>query len=92
MAAGEGLESILSLSHVMPTMPMAAALTANHLAAFRLPAGCLGLYVAADADAAGRHGVEGLSVGRRRSGRCRSCLPLSLAISTTICGGSGLTG
>ena len=32
MAAGEGLESILSLSHVMPVMPMVAALTASHLA------------------------------------------------------------
>ncbi|MBW9075047.1 toprim domain-containing protein [Agrobacterium deltaense] len=61
MAAGEGLESMLSLSHVMPGMPVVSALTANHLAAFRPPAGCLRLYVAADADAAGRHGIEGLS-------------------------------
>ncbi|MBB4187317.1 hypothetical protein GGE07_003981 [Sinorhizobium terangae] len=37
MAAGEGLESMLSLSQVMPGMPMVSALTANHLAAFRLP-------------------------------------------------------
>nr|WP_191856332.1 toprim domain-containing protein [Agrobacterium tumefaciens] len=61
MAAGEGLESMLSLSHVMPGMLVVSALTANHLAAFRPPAGCLRLYVAADADAAGRHGIEGLS-------------------------------
>ena len=61
MAAGEGLESILSLSHVMPGMAMVSALTANHLAAFRLPVGCERLYIAADADAAGRHGIEGLS-------------------------------
>jgi hypothetical protein len=61
MAAGEGLESMLSLSHVMPGMPVVSALTANHLAAFRPPAGCLRLYVAADADAAGRHGIEGMS-------------------------------
>ncbi|EHS52131.1 hypothetical protein PDO_4878 [Rhizobium sp. PDO1-076] len=61
VAAGEGLESMLSLSHVMPGMPMVSALTANHLAAFRPPAGCLRLYVAADADAAGRHGIAGLS-------------------------------
>ncbi|UYZ11118.1 toprim domain-containing protein (plasmid) [Agrobacterium salinitolerans] len=61
MAAGEGLESMLSLSHVMPGMPVVSALTANHLATFRPPAGCLRLYVAADADAAGRHGIEGLS-------------------------------
>jgi hypothetical protein len=61
VAAGEGLESMLSLSHVMPDMPIVSALTANHLAAFRPPTGCLRLYVAADADAAGRHGIEGLS-------------------------------
>ncbi|WP_313614933.1 toprim domain-containing protein, partial [Agrobacterium sp.] len=61
MVAGEGIETILSLSHVMSDMPMVSALTANHLAAFRPPARCLRLYVAADADAAGRHGVEGLS-------------------------------
>lgn len=61
MAAGEGLESILSLSHVIPGMPMVSALAANHLAAFRPPTGCLRLYIAADADAAGRRGIEGLS-------------------------------
>lgn len=75
LAAGEGLESILSLSHVMPGMPMVSALTANHLAAFRLPAGCLRLYIAADADAAGRHGIEGLS----RRAQALGILPLVLA-------------
>jgi hypothetical protein len=75
MAAGEGLESILSLSHVMPAMPMVSALTANHLAAFRLPAGCVRLYIAADADAAGRTGIERLS----RRAQARGILPLVLA-------------
>ncbi|MBB4403001.1 DUF7146 domain-containing protein [Agrobacterium radiobacter] len=74
MVAGEGLESILSLSHVLPDMPMVSALTANHLAAFRPPIGCLRLYVAADADAAGRHGIEGLS----RRAQALGILPLSL--------------
>jgi Toprim domain len=37
MAAGEGIETILSLRCVLPTMPMAAALSANHLAAILLP-------------------------------------------------------
>lgn len=74
MIAGEGLESILSLSHVMPAMPMVSALTANHLAAFRPPAGCLRLYLAADADAAGRHGIEGLS----RRAQALGILPLVL--------------
>ncbi|NNU49127.1 DNA primase [Rhizobium sp. WYCCWR 11279] len=75
MVAGEGLESILSLSHVMPAMPMVAALTANHLAAFLPPAGCLRLYIAGDADAAGRYGIEGLS----RRAQALGILPLVLA-------------
>jgi hypothetical protein len=75
IVAGEGLESILSLADVMPGMPMAAALTANHLAAFRLPDGCQRLYIAADADAAGRHGIEALS----RSAQALGILPLVLA-------------
>ncbi|MCK1494946.1 DNA primase, partial [Bradyrhizobium sp. 180] len=33
LAAGEGIETMLSLRCVLPTMPMAAALSANHLAA-----------------------------------------------------------
>ncbi|RXT19842.1 DNA primase [Rhizobium leguminosarum] len=75
MVAGEGLETILSLSHVMPGLPMAAALTANHLAAFSPPAGCLRLYIAGDADAAGRHGIERLS----RRAQALGILPLVLA-------------
>ncbi|NNU69544.1 DNA primase [Rhizobium sp. WYCCWR 11152] len=75
MVAGEGLESILSLSDVMPAMPMVAALTANHLAAFLPPAGCLRLYIAGDADAAGRYGIERLS----RSAQALGILPLVLA-------------
>ena len=75
MAAGEGLESILSLSHVMPGMPMVSALTANHLAAFELPPECVRLYIAADADAAGRNGIERLS----RRAQARGILPLVLA-------------
>ncbi|WP_119258513.1 DUF7146 domain-containing protein [Shinella zoogloeoides] len=75
MAAGEGLESILSLSHVMPGMPMVSALTANHLAAFELPPDCMRLYIAADADAAGRSGIERLS----RRAQARGILPLVLA-------------
>ncbi|TPO01778.1 DNA primase [Mesorhizobium sp. CU2] len=74
LAAGEGLESILSLSHVMPGMAMVSALTANHLAAFRLPSRCIRLYIAADADAAGRHGIEGLS----RRAQALGILPLVL--------------
>ncbi|MBR0939079.1 toprim domain-containing protein [Bradyrhizobium jicamae] len=57
LAAGEGLETILSLRYVLPTLPMAAALSANHLAAMLLPSCLRRLYVARDEDAAG-HAVQ----------------------------------
>jgi hypothetical protein len=53
MAAGEGIETMLSLRMILPTLPMVAALSANHLAALLLPAGLRRLYVAHDADPAG---------------------------------------
>jgi hypothetical protein len=53
LAAGEGVETMLSLRCVLPTMPMAAALSANHLSAMLLPPGLRRLYIARDADAAG---------------------------------------
>lgn len=65
MAAGEGFETMASLRTVMPALPVVAATSANHLAGLALPLGCRRLYIAADADAAGRHGMECLS---RRAG------------------------
>ncbi|MCK1745256.1 toprim domain-containing protein [Bradyrhizobium sp. 139] len=53
LAAGEGIETMLSLRYVLPTMPMAAALSANHLSAIELPSSLRRLYIARDADAAG---------------------------------------
>ncbi|MGO4560173.1 DUF7146 domain-containing protein [Mesorhizobium sp. 2RAF21] len=61
MAAGEGFETMASLRTVMPTLPVAAATSANHLSVLSFPPGCRRLYIAADADAAGRHGIERLS-------------------------------
>ncbi|MET3970653.1 toprim domain-containing protein [Bradyrhizobium sp. S3.9.1] len=53
LAAGEGIETMLSLRCALPALPMAAALSANHLAAMMLPSGLRRLYIARDADAAG---------------------------------------
>jgi hypothetical protein len=53
MAAGEGIETVLSLRCVMPDMPMAAALSAAHLAAILFPVTLRRLYVVRDNDAAG---------------------------------------
>jgi hypothetical protein len=53
MAAGEGIETMLSLRVVLPTMPMVAALSAAHLAAILFPATLRRLYIARDDDPAG---------------------------------------
>jgi hypothetical protein len=50
---GEGIETMLSLRMILPTLPMVAALSANHLAAMLLPPTLRRLYVARDADPAG---------------------------------------
>lgn len=60
LIAGEGLETMLSLRQIMPRLPMAAALSANHLAALILPAGLRRLYVARDDDAAGHRATAAL--------------------------------
>ncbi|WP_024510321.1 toprim domain-containing protein [Bradyrhizobium sp. ARR65] len=53
LVAGEGIETMLSLRCVLPSMPMAAALSANHLAAMLLSPDLRRIYIARDADAAG---------------------------------------
>jgi len=53
MAAGEGIETMLSLRSVLPALPMVAALSANHLAALLLPPTLRRLYVVRDRDPAG---------------------------------------
>jgi Toprim domain len=53
LIAGEGIETMLSLREVLPTMPMAAATSSAHLAAILFPPTLQRLYVARDRDAAG---------------------------------------
>ena len=53
LVAGEGIETLLSLREVLPTMPMAAATSSAHLAAILFPPTLQRLYVARDRDAAG---------------------------------------
>lgn len=53
MAAGEGIETVLSLRCVLPTMPMVAALSAAHLAAILFPDTLRRLYIARDDDPPG---------------------------------------
>ncbi|WP_316161009.1 MULTISPECIES: toprim domain-containing protein [unclassified Bradyrhizobium] len=61
LAAGEGIETMLSLRTVLPTLPVAAALSANHLANLLWPATLRRIYVAVDADAAGIAAAETLT-------------------------------
>ncbi|MFN4277575.1 MAG: toprim domain-containing protein [Ferrovibrio sp.] len=53
IAAGEGIETILSLRMALPGLPMAAALSAAHLSAILFPATLRRLYIARDDDPAG---------------------------------------
>jgi phage/plasmid primase-like uncharacterized protein len=53
MAVGEGVETVLALQTLMPSMPMAAALSAQNVSALRLPATLKRLTIAADRDDAG---------------------------------------
>ena len=68
LAAGEGIETMLSLRCALPAMPMAAALSANHLAALELAAGLRRLYIARDNDAAGRRAAGTLADRARGAG------------------------
>jgi len=79
MAAGEGIETMLSLRCIMPDMPMIAALSANHLAALELPATLCRLYVAREDDPAGRHATETLADRASKLGI--ETLPLDAALS-----------
>ena len=60
MAAGEGIETMLSLRCVMPSLTMVAALSAAHLAAILFPATLRRLYIVRDDDRAGDGAVAGL--------------------------------
>jgi hypothetical protein len=68
LAVGEGIETMLSLRAALPDMPMAAALSAGHLAALELPPTLRRLYVARDADAAGDMAVAALSARASTAG------------------------
>ena len=68
MAAGEGLETMLSLRSTLPPLPMLAALSANHLSAILFPAALRRLYVARDRDPAGDLAVAALTERAQAAG------------------------
>ena len=68
MAAGEGIETMLSLRMASPVMPMLAALSANHLAAILFPSALQRLYIARDRDPAGETATKTLADRAHRAG------------------------
>lgn len=58
IAVGEGVETVLSLRCILPTMPMVAALSAQHLSALALPPSLKRLYIAVDRDPAGERAAD----------------------------------
>ncbi len=76
MAAGEGIETVLSLLSLFPALPMAAGLSAAHLSALVLPSGLRRLYVLRDNDAAGEFAEARLVQRCREAGiECRLLVP-----------------
>jgi phage/plasmid primase-like uncharacterized protein len=68
LAAGEGIETMLSVGAALPGLPMVAALSAGHLAALLLPPTLRRLYIARDADAAGDNAFAMLSARATAAG------------------------
>ena len=68
LAAGEGIETMLSLRCVLPKMPMGAALSAAHLAAILFPPTLRRLYIARDDDPAGNGAVASLTARAHEAG------------------------
>jgi hypothetical protein len=79
MVASEGIETILSLRSIPPTMPMAAALSAAHLAAILFSDFLRRLYIARDNDTAGDSAVAALIDRAKEAGI--EALVLSPALS-----------
>ena len=75
LAAGEGIETVLSPRQILPHMPMLAALSAAHLAAILFPATLRRLYVLRDRDPAG-DGARDSLITRAASGGIEA-IPLS---------------
>jgi hypothetical protein len=87
LAAGEGLETMLSLRVVLPNMPMVAALSSAHLAALILPSGLRRLYIARDNDRAGHRAADALGIRANADGIEDIVLtPYADDFNTDLCG------
>ena len=68
LAAGEGVETMLSLRQVLPMLPATAALSAAHLGALVLQPTLRRLYIARERDDAGRWAADTLAAKAREVG------------------------
>ncbi|MDQ0470071.1 DUF7146 domain-containing protein [Labrys wisconsinensis] len=78
MAAGEGIETMLSLRQVLPDMAMAPALSAAHLAGILFPPTLRRLYIVRDDDSAG-DGARDMLIERANADGIEA-IPLSPAL------------
>ncbi len=86
LVAGEGLETILALKSVLPSLPMVAGLSANHLAALDLAPALRRLYVARDNDAAGRKAAARLHErGEVAAIEVRDLVPIHADFNVDLC-------
>jgi hypothetical protein len=86
VAAGEGVETMLALASVLPSLPLIAALSANHLAALAFAPSWRRLYVARDNDAAGRHAAQLLHERGQASGiEIRVLVPVHEDFNADLC-------
>ena len=86
MAAGEGVETMLALASVLPSLPLIAALSANHLAALAFAPSWRRLYVARDNDAAGRHAADRLHERGQAAGiEIRDLVPVHEDFNADLC-------
>src|SRR5947209_7019477 len=78
------MSSTVALKSVLPTLPMIAGLSANHLAALDLPPALRRLYVARDNDAAGLKAADRLR--ERASGlEVRELVPVHADFNLDLC-------
>jgi hypothetical protein len=78
MAAGEGIETMLSVRSALPDLPMVAALSANHLAALLFRVTLRRLYVVRDNDPVGDFAMAALT------GRAQAAGIDALTLSPTL--------
>ena len=86
VAAGEGVETMLALASVLPSLPLIAALSANHLAALTFAPSWRRLYVARDNDAAGSRAAARLRERGQAAGiEVRDLVPVHEDFNADLC-------